>query len=52
MNAISRTLLAVAAVVLSSQAAAQATFFEDEGFAGRSVNATQQIPAFERLWLQ
>jgi uncharacterized protein YcfJ/uncharacterized protein (UPF0179 family) len=48
MHAMSRTLLAVAGVVFATHAAAQATFFEDEGFAGRSVNATQQIPAFER----
>lgn len=48
MNAMSRTLLAVAGVAFAAHAAAQATFFEDEGFAGRSVNATQQIPAFER----
>ena len=48
MNAMSKTLLALAGLVFAAHAAAQATFFEDEGFAGRSVNATQQIPAFER----
>ena len=48
MSAMSRTLLAVAGVVFASHAAAQATFFEDEGFGGRSLNATQQVPAFER----
>lgn len=48
MNAISSTLLAVAGVVFATHAAAQATFFEDEGYAGRSINATQQVPAFER----
>ena len=43
-----KTLLAVAAVVLSAHAAAQATFFEGEGFAGRLLNATQQVPDFGR----
>ena len=48
MTTMLRTLLALAGVAFATHAAAQATFFEDEGYAGRSVNATQQIPAFER----
>jgi uncharacterized protein YcfJ len=48
MNAVLTSLLTLAGVVFATQAAAQATFFEDEGYAGRSLNATQQVPAFER----
>lgn len=47
MNAMARFLLAMTGVVCAAHAAAQATFFEDEGFSGRTVKATQQIPAFE-----
>ncbi|MDP1649286.1 MAG: beta/gamma crystallin-related protein [Rubrivivax sp.] len=41
-------MLAVAGVVFAAQAAAQATFYEHEGFAGRTLTAREQVPAFER----
>ena len=48
MNALLRTMLAVAGVVFAAQASAQATFYENEGFGGRSLRATDQVPTFER----
>jgi len=41
-------LLAVLAVAFAAQAAAQATFYENADFAGRSLTATEQVPSFER----
>ena len=38
----------VAGVVFASQAVAEVTFFEHEGFAGRTFSASQQVPALER----
>jgi len=43
MIAIVRSALAVAAVAISTQAAAQVTFYEYEGFEGRSFTAEEQI---------
>ena len=48
MKTLMRTVLAVAGLVVAAQAAAQATFYENEGFAGRSLRATEQVPTFER----
>lgn len=48
MTTLSRTLLAVAGILFSAQAAAQATFYEDPGFTGRSVRANQEITRFDR----
>jgi len=48
MNAMLRTMLAVAGVVFAAQAVAQATFYEHEGFAGRTLSATRPVPTFER----
>ncbi len=46
MTTLSRNLLAAASVLLATQVAAQATFYEHENFAGRSLNATEQVPSF------
>ena len=43
MNAILRNALALAAVTLATQAAAQATFYENEGYSGRTFTANAQI---------
>ena len=48
MNAILRTALAVAGVAIATQAAAQVTFYEREGFEGRSFTTEKQIGNFER----
>lgn len=48
MNAILRNALAVAAVAMSAQAAAEVTFYEREGFQGRSFTAEEQIGNFQR----
>jgi len=48
MTAILRSALAVAGVFIASQAAAQVTFYEREGFEGRSFTTTEQIRNFER----
>ncbi len=49
MNAMLRNALAVAAVAISAQAAAEITFYEREGFQGRSFTTEQQIGNFERF---
>ena len=49
MNRILRTTLAVAATAFAAQAAAQVTFYEDEGFQGRSFTSQQRINDFERF---
>jgi uncharacterized protein YcfJ len=49
MNAILRSALAVAAVTIATQAAAQVTFYEHEGFQGRSFTTEKQIDNFERF---
>jgi len=46
MNAILRSALAVAAVAISAQAAAQITFYERAGFEGRSFTAKKQVGNF------
>ena len=48
MTSLSRTLLAVAGIVFSAQVAAQATFYENPGFTGRTVRANQEITRFDR----
>ena len=48
MNAKLKTVLAVAAVAISAQAVAAITFYEREGFQGRSFTTEQQIGNFER----
>ena len=49
MNTILRSALAVAAVAISAQAAAQVTFYERENFQGRSFTAEEQINNFQRF---
>jgi uncharacterized protein YcfJ len=49
MNAISKIALAVAGVVISTQAAAQVTFYEREGFDGRSFTTERKVGNFERV---
>ncbi len=48
MNAILKTALAVAGVAIATQAAAEVTFYEREGFAGRSFTAERDIRNLER----
>src|ERR1035437_1646380 len=48
MNTILRTALAVAGVAIATQAAAQITFYEREGFEGRSFTADKEVRNFER----
>jgi uncharacterized protein YcfJ len=48
MNAILRTALAVAGLAMATQAAAQITFYEREGFEGRSFTTEKDIRNFER----
>lgn len=49
MNAILRHALAAAGLVLATQAAAQVTFYEQEGFQGRSFTTQRQVRNFERF---
>jgi len=49
MNAPLRNVLAVAVLALTTQAAAQVTFFEREDFRGRSFTTERQIGNFERI---
>jgi uncharacterized protein YcfJ len=49
MNATLRIALAVAGLAIAAQAAAQVTFYEDEGFRGRSFTAQKQVPDFGRM---
>ncbi len=49
MNAPLRSLIGMAALAIATQAAAQVTFFEREGFQGRSFTTEQQIGNFERF---
>jgi len=46
MNAILKSALAVAAMAIAAQATAQVTFYEQEGFAGRSLTTNKQIGNF------
>ncbi len=48
MNTLLRNVLAVAGLVIATQAAAQVTFYEREGFDGRSFTAEKRISNFER----
>lgn len=49
MNAMLNTALAIAAVVISAQAVAGPTFYEGEGFQGRSFTTGQQVGNFDRF---
>jgi uncharacterized protein YcfJ len=48
MNIVLRTALAVAGVAIATQAAAQVTFYEREGFDGRAFTTDKRIDNFER----
>ena len=47
MNTILRTALAAAGLAVATQSAANVTFFEHEGFEGRSFSTQKQIGNFE-----
>ncbi len=49
MNAMLRTAVAVAGAAFAAQAAAQVTFYEREGFEGRSFTTERRIWNFERF---
>jgi uncharacterized protein YcfJ len=48
MNAIFRNALAVVGLAIATQAAAEVTFYEHEGFQGRSFTTQRQVGNFER----
>ncbi len=48
MNTAIRTTLAAAGLAFATQAAAQVTFFEHEGFQGRSFTTQKRVNTFER----
>ena len=48
MNAILSNALVLAGVILTTQAAAQVTFYEREGFSGQSFTTEEAIGNFER----
>ena len=52
MHAILRIALAVAGLAIAAQAAAQVTFYECEGFTGRSFTTQQQVDNFRALGFQ
>jgi uncharacterized protein YcfJ len=49
MNTILKSVLAVVALAAASQAAAQVTFYEREGFEGRSFTTESDIPDFRKF---
>lgn len=49
MNTVLKSALAAVGVAIATQAAAQVTFYEGEGFEGRSFTAQEQVGNFERL---
>lgn len=49
MNALLKSTLAAAAIAISAQASAQITFYEDDGYSGRSFTTSRQIGNFDRF---
>lgn len=49
MNALLKSTLAVAGLAIATQASAQITFYEDDGFAGKSFTTSRQVGNFERF---
>ncbi len=49
MHTIFKTTLAIATLAVAGHVAAQATFFEDEGFQGRSFTSQNQVDNFQRF---
>jgi uncharacterized protein YcfJ len=48
MNALLKTTLAAAGLAIAAQASAQITFYENDGYSGRSFTANRQIGNFDR----
>lgn len=48
MKATIQGFLAILGLTFAAQVAAQATFYENERFTGRSLTATEQVPSFQR----
>lgn len=48
MNRHLKTALAVSALILATQAVAQVTFYEGEGYRGRAFSTSQQVANFDR----
>lgn len=48
MNSRLRNILAVACLAISTQAAAEVTFYERDGFAGQSFSTSRPVGNFER----
>lgn len=49
MNALLKSALAVAGFAVAAQASAQITFYENDGFSGRSFATSRQVANFERF---
>ena len=49
MNTLLKSTLAVAGLAIAAQASAQITFYEDDGFAGKSFTTSRQVINFERF---
>ena len=49
MNALLRSVLALVSLAITAQAVAQVTFYEHEGFSGRSFTTEKQIVNFQRV---
>src|SRR5512141_2289595 len=49
MNNTLKTMLGVAGLIVATQAAAQVTFYEREGFRGRSFDTDRPVGNFERF---
>lgn len=49
MNTVLKTALALTAVAVASHAAAQVTFYEQDGFQGRTFTTQRQVANFERF---
>jgi len=49
MLAFTRTAMVMAGLVVAAHASAQVTFYEGEGFQGRSFTTRQQVGDFERF---
>ncbi len=49
MNAVLRNALLLAGAAFATHAAAEVTFYEHDGFKGRSFNTEQQVPNFKRV---
>ncbi len=49
MKALTKTALAIAVVAAAAQACAQVTFYEKQGFQGRSFTTQSKVPSFARF---